>query len=375
LVEGESTILLGKVWRMRKSETMRAAPRPLVSHPIVCLLAALAAVTVVGVLGPIKVVYAADTSPVEGENFANKPPDATIANDTLFSGGKALKFTADGTASHTVDCSTVCDVVLMARAGHSGGTPSISVNGSTPQAITTSNQAAPEPYTFDLKLPAESNIIRVTVSGTGTGHNAFLDVAKFPADGGGGTSSAKCADGSDNDSDGKIDLDDPGCSSSTDNDETDPLAMLPETLDETPMVNGTVRAIEQVGTNIWVGGKFTQVKQRNGTVVANVSNNLAVFDLQTNQYKDIAAVPKLGGTGSEVWDMTLYGENVLIAGNFSGPTSTQKNLVLVNGTTGDVIRWYNAPSLKSALAAPDLGRVYGGGASLTAFDKDSGTPL
>src|SRR5215210_5088700 len=96
------------------------------------------------------------------------------------------------------------------------------------------------------------------------------------------------------------------------------LAALPsETPDKTPMVNGTVRAIEQVGTNIWVGGKFTQVKQRNGTVVANVSN-LAVFDSQSDQYVKIA--PKLSGTGSEVWDMTLYGENVLIAGKFSGPT-------------------------------------------------------
>jgi hypothetical protein len=64
------------------------------------------------------------------------------------------------------------------------------------------------------------------------------------------------------------------------------------------MVNGTVRAIEQVGTNIWLGGKFTQVKQRNGTVVANVSN-LAVFDSKTKQYKNIA--PKLGGTDSEGW--------------------------------------------------------------------------
>jgi hypothetical protein len=117
-VEGESTILLGKVWRMRKSETMRAASRLLLSHPIFCLLAALAAVVVLGVLGPIKVVHAADVT-VEGENFANKPPGATIANDTLFSRGQALKFTADGTASHTVDCSTPCDVVLMARAGHS----------------------------------------------------------------------------------------------------------------------------------------------------------------------------------------------------------------------------------------------------------------
>ena len=102
------------------------------------------------------------------------------------------------------------------------------------------------------------------------------------------------------------------------------------------MVNGTVRAIQQVGTNIWVGGKFTQVKQRDGTVVANVSN-VAVFDSQTGQYVDIA--PKVGGTASEVWDMALYGDNVLIAGKFSsGSSSTEKNLVLVNGKTGDVIR-------------------------------------
>jgi hypothetical protein len=66
--------------------------------------------------------------------------------------------------------------------------------------------------------------------------------------------------------------------------------------------------------------------------------------------------------------MTLYGQNVLIAGKFAGPTSTQKNLVLVDGTTGKEIQWYNAPSLKAALAAPDLGRVYGGGVSLSAFE-------
>src|SRR5215211_7771537 len=190
-VEGESTILLGKVWRMRKSETMRAASRLLLSHPILCLLAALAAATVVGVLGPIKVVHAADTSLVEGENFAKPPTGTTVVSDTLFSGGKALKFTADGTASHTdtVTCSTPCDVVLMARAGQSGGRPSFSVNGSTPQPITTSNQVAPEPYTF-MNLPAGSNEIRVTASGTGKGHNAFLDVARFPADSGGGTPTA-----------------------------------------------------------------------------------------------------------------------------------------------------------------------------------------
>jgi hypothetical protein len=377
-VEGESTILLGKVWRMRQSETMRAAPRLLLSHPILCLLAALAAAAVVGVLGPIKVVYAADVALLEGESFVNKPTTGTtVVNDALFSGGKALKFTADGTVSDTVTCSAACDVVLMARAGHNGGTPSFSVNHSAPQAITTSNQVAPEPYKF-MTLPAGSKTtIEVTASGAGTGHNAFLDVAKFQADSGGVTSSAACADNKDNDTDGKIDYpNDPGCSSSADNDETD----LPEMLDQTLMVNGTVRAIEQVGTNIWVGGKFTQVQQRNGAVVASVSN-VAVFNSQTGEYVDIA--PRLVGTGSEVWDMSIYdenkqiegGEKVLIAGNFSGPSSTQKNLVLVDGTTKKEEQWYNAPSLKSALAAPDLSRVYGGGVGLTAFNKDSSTPL
>src|SRR5215208_4127487 len=209
---------------MRQVETMRAASRLLLSHPIVCLLAALAAVVVVGVLGPIKVVHAADVA-VEGEDFA-KPTGTTVVSETLFSRGQALKFTADVTASHTdtVTCSTPCDVVLMARDGQSGGRPSFSVNGSTPQPITTSNQVAPEPYRF-MNLPAGSNEIRVTASGTGTGHNAFLDVAKFPADGGGGGTppDGGGGGGSDNDGDGKTDYpDDLGCLSPTDNDETDP---------------------------------------------------------------------------------------------------------------------------------------------------------
>jgi hypothetical protein len=52
---------------MRQSETMRAASRPLLSHPIVCLFAALVAGVVLGVLGPLKVVHAADVA-VEGRS-------------------------------------------------------------------------------------------------------------------------------------------------------------------------------------------------------------------------------------------------------------------------------------------------------------------
>jgi hypothetical protein len=73
--------------------------------------------------------------------------------------------------------------------------------------------------------------------------------------------------------------------------------------------------------------------------------------------------------------MTLYGYDMLIAGNFSGPTTNKSNLVLLDGDTGEVIRWYNSPKLKSVLGAPDLGRIYGGGRSLSAFDFATGEKL
>ena len=151
------------------------------------------------------------------------------------------------------------------------------------------------------------------------------------------------------------------------------LALPSEVPDDTPMVDGRVRAIEQVGTNIWVGGRFSRVEQRNGTLLGNVAN-VAVFDSKTEEYRKGVA-PTLGGTGAEVFDMTLYGNDVLIAGTFPGPTSKERNLVLVDGDTGEVIRWYNAPKLKSVLAAPELGRVYGGGVSLSAFDFATGKKL
>jgi hypothetical protein len=136
------------------------------------------------------------------------------------------------------------------------------------------------------------------------------------------------------------------------------LALPSERPDKTPMVNGRVRAIEQVGNNTWLGGTFTEVKKHEGTVLAKVSN-LAVVDSKTKRYKNIA--PKLGGKDSEVWDMARYGEDVLIAGSFSGPSGQGNNLVQVDGKTGRVIKWFEAPPLKSVLGAPDLGRVYGGG--------------
>src|SRR5215211_9339344 len=111
---------------MRQSQTMRAASRLLLSHPIVCLLAVLAAGVVLGVLGPIKVVYATDVAPVEAENFDYKPTGTSVVtNTTLYQNGQALRFNNNtAIAWEDVDFTSSTsshDVVLVARAGQSGG--------------------------------------------------------------------------------------------------------------------------------------------------------------------------------------------------------------------------------------------------------------
>ena len=152
------------------------------------------------------------------------------------------------------------------------------------------------------------------------------------------------------------------------------LAALPsEVPDRTPMVDGRVRAIEQVGNNLWLGGSFSHIETREGRVLGNV-DNLAVLDARTGQYRPNIA-PGLGDSGDEVFDMAVYQGDVLIAGKFSGPSSKEENLVRVDGATGKVVKWYDAPSLKSVLAAPGIGKIYGGGISLSAFDPDTGQEL
>jgi hypothetical protein len=152
------------------------------------------------------------------------------------------------------------------------------------------------------------------------------------------------------------------------------LALPSKVPDRTPMIDGRVRAIEQVGSNIWLGGRISRVVRHDGTVLGRVGN-LAVLDSRTNRYKPIA--PNLGDSGDEVWDIKAYGRtgNLLIAGKFDGPSGTRENLVLVDGATGKVIRWYDSPALKTVLAAPALGRVYGGGRSLSAFEFATGKQL
>jgi hypothetical protein len=159
------------------------------------------------------------------------------------------------------------------------------------------------------------------------------------------------------------------------------LASPPGNLDQTPMVNGQVKGIVQVGDNVWVGGRFTQVQNRNGTVVDNVKG-LAVFSAATGEYRQALTPKTLGGATPVVEDMAVYedGGDVVVAGKFTGPDTKKKNLVRFDGATGAVVRWYNSLALKSVLVHPKPAgppemptpgpRIYAGGVSLTAFELD-----
>jgi hypothetical protein len=86
------------------------------------LTAAIGTATLFAVFYPNIMVNAADVATrVEGEKFATKPVGANVISGAGYSGGAALKFTQNNTASHTVNCSATCDVVLMASGGQSGG--------------------------------------------------------------------------------------------------------------------------------------------------------------------------------------------------------------------------------------------------------------
>ena len=110
---------------------------------------------------------------------------------------------------------------------------------------------------------------------------------------------------------------------------------------------------------------FPRSKRTQGGVLGNVgqpcSNRLAdPIGSSASRLTSGARTPRCGTSRRT----GRTGKNLLIAGKFAGPSQTRENLVLVNGATGKVIRWYDAPTLKTVLTAPGLGRVYGGGRSL-----------
>jgi hypothetical protein len=127
---------------------------------------------------------AADVAlPVEGEDFDDQPSGTSLVSSSIYSGGEALKFSGPVTATEQVTFDSPGNVILLASSKQTGGSPTLSVNGSTPQRIT--NSGRPVAYTFNVNLPAGPNTISVTAADTGQGRNPFVDLASFPASSGG----------------------------------------------------------------------------------------------------------------------------------------------------------------------------------------------
>jgi parallel beta-helix repeat protein len=133
---------------------------------------------------------ASDVAPVQGELMDTQLTGTSVVNDPMYQEGKALKFSSIGaTATHTVTFgadSGLHDVVLLARAGQSGGSPrlTVSVNGTPKATQDITNSGAPEPYTFVVNAPSGPVEIGVRADNTATGRNAFVDVLSFPSSGG-----------------------------------------------------------------------------------------------------------------------------------------------------------------------------------------------
>jgi glucose/arabinose dehydrogenase len=174
-------------------------------------------------------------------------------------------------------------VTLWAQGGQSGGQASLSVNGSPPQALTSSTV---RPYTFvDANLPAVPGAeLRVTASGTGTGHNAILDYVTFPASSGGTPTptTPQCSNNQDDDRDGLTDHpNDPGCTGATGNDETDPAATpLPPGFTQSRVVSGLTNPTDM---EFAPDGRLFVTEQAGTVRIAKPDGTLATFlNISTN---------------------------------------------------------------------------------------------
>lgn len=123
----------------------------------------------------------------------------------------------------------------------------------------------------------------------------------------------------------------------------------------------------------WIGGRFSEVENQNGSPVANASG-LTVFGADGTLIGSVHAnLPRLGGTRPTVWDLSLGPDGILyVAGKFtySHGGNTYKNLVGINPSTGEVVAAYRAANLKAVLATSDY--VYAGGRTLRRYRLGGG---
>lgn len=142
------------------------------------------------------------------------------------------------------------------------------------------------------------------------------------------------------------------------------------------MVNGPVRALERVGSTIWIGGRFTRLRSRatGGTVIR--VNGLVALDAETGAPVAGLHVPKIGGPNPIVYDLDSGGGVLYAGGKFDSVDGVRRlNLVAIDPMDGRVLPFSaNAPTTKAVLADPD-GGVYAGKPDVSRYQPSGARDL
>jgi hypothetical protein len=138
---------------------------------------------------------------------------------------------------------------------------------------------------------------------------------------------------------------------------TPALAEPSTTPDPTAQTNGRVNAIAYVGTTVYIGGAFTEVRPA-GTTVGNgvPRNNLAALDATTGQ-----VLPFNPNANGEVHALDVDNGTAYVGGAFTSVGGQPRTRLAAVGSNGAVTGW--APRANDTVLALDAfnGTVYVGG--------------
>jgi hypothetical protein len=148
-------------------------------------------------------------------------------------------------------------------------------------------------------------------------------------------------------------------------------ALPSETPDNTWHVNGPVWALARYGNTIFLGGKFTRLRERPVGVAGGrvrTVRNLAAINANTGGPAKVK-VPRFAGTGSIVYALTVADGKLWIGGRFTSAGGERRhNIASINAESGS-LRSFSPRVNRIVWALADDGtKVYAGGM----FDRVNG---
>jgi hypothetical protein len=145
-----------------------------------------------------------------------------------------------------------------------------------------------------------------------------------------------------------------------------PASALPsETPDDTWHVNGPVWAIVKAGSTIFLGGQFSQLREKplgvGGGKVKKV-RNLAAINANTGGPAQGIQIPRFTGTGSIVHALTVADGKLWIGGAFDAANGHSRfNMAAIDADTGLLRGFSPRVNGKVWALADDGSKVYAGG--------------